>query len=283
MTTILFGGGDGGGLIITANGVRRIPPFDPYLSRQLKAISLLSNSFSPPNLSASRREQEKLVTKLCNLAVEQVEQVVGPLDAGSQIVYDDDGGGFYCGTTGKPPIPIPPRDVFPPLVRDMLAKGDLDSDILQFSQRIRESGGDLAKALNDPVAAAKTLNVSLSEASVKQLRGIAPARLKEVKDPVDKQILGLFHAVLADGRYLDTWSIRPAEIADNLGVKLDRKAIERIKDIVAVANNPIGDPIGPVSNPVAIAVVVGVVIMLVPTEAGRTRLDIQDFSRIAKF
>ena len=38
---ILFGGGDGGGIIIDANGIHRIPPYDPGVLLQLKTASAL--------------------------------------------------------------------------------------------------------------------------------------------------------------------------------------------------------------------------------------------------
>src|SRR4029078_2310639 len=38
---ILFGGGDGGGIVIDAKGIHRIPPYDPGVLLQLKAASAL--------------------------------------------------------------------------------------------------------------------------------------------------------------------------------------------------------------------------------------------------
>lgn len=51
---ILFGGGDGGGLIIGPNGVRPIPPFDPVLLKQIKAISQLTQAIQLADGTASR-------------------------------------------------------------------------------------------------------------------------------------------------------------------------------------------------------------------------------------
>lgn len=280
MATILFGGGDGGGLIITANGVRRIPPFDPAIFKQLRATALLTNAYSPKASADTRRELQALATKAANLVVGQVEADIGPLGSDAMLIYDDDDGGFYCGSTGKPPIPIPSPRELPAVVRNLLSSGDVRSDLIDFGDKLRDSGTSLSVALEDPQAAAKAIGVPLSDATTKALRAIAPSRLKEVKDRTDKEVLTLFHKVLDDGRYVDSWTIRPEETARQLDVKLSKAALDRI---VAVSNNPIGDPAGPVSNPVAIAVVVGVVIMLVPTEAGRSRLNVRDLSAIRKF
>jgi hypothetical protein len=101
---ILFGGGDAGGLIITAHGIRRIPPFDPGLRLQLRGVSALTQASGQLQ---GDQDFSALVNKLAHHAVARVGAVVGVLDAENSLIFQDDAGGFSCGSTGKPPIPLP--------------------------------------------------------------------------------------------------------------------------------------------------------------------------------
>ena len=106
---ILFGGGDGGGFIITANGIKPIPPWTPKLAQQLRAVSALARvSKDRPAGVVAGREFTPLLEKL---SVDAIGQVATQAGAGehSFVYVDDDGGGFRCGSTGKPPIPFPPK------------------------------------------------------------------------------------------------------------------------------------------------------------------------------
>lgn len=275
---VLFGGGDGGGFIFSERGVRPIPPFDPAVRLQLRGLSALlagtrRMSGKPP------RELGTLLNKVANLVVEQVEAVVGPVDGEDALVYQDDDGGFTCGSTGKPPIPFPWPPLALPSVNELIAVGVLERELVDFVSAASERKIDMAKLLEDPSAVADKIGLTLSLRAAADLQQLAPSRIEHIKDPTDKEIVGFFHAVLKDGRFLADWAKRPAETAEKLKIKLSDKAFEKI-----IAGGSIGvtDP-GSVMNPVAIAVVVGVVIMLVPTEAGRGKLVIRDFSGRAKF
>jgi hypothetical protein len=72
---ILFGGGDGGGIIIGPDGVRPIPPWDPALRRQLRSISALLQAAQGLPDAEVRGELGELVNRLTNLSVTQVEAV----------------------------------------------------------------------------------------------------------------------------------------------------------------------------------------------------------------
>jgi len=102
---ILFGGGDAGGYIITPSGIKPIPPFTPKVLRQLRAVSAMANASK--DLSAGQaREFADVLGKLTDTAIGQVASKAGRGEH-SFLYMDDDGGGFYCGSTGKPPIPLP--------------------------------------------------------------------------------------------------------------------------------------------------------------------------------
>jgi len=98
-----IGGGDAGGIIITAHGIKRIPPFDPGILRQFKALNGLVQLGNEGTLG---REVEQLTSQLTENLLATVEKQTGA-GAGSQVVYMDVDDGFVCGSTGKPPIPFP--------------------------------------------------------------------------------------------------------------------------------------------------------------------------------
>jgi hypothetical protein len=225
---ILFGGGDGGGLVITANGIRRIPPMDPGVMLSAKAAAAMVTAVVKAKSEPTRRSMAKLATSLCNLAVEQVEEVVGPLDADRSLVYLDDDGGFYCGTNGKPPIPLPGPSQSLPLVSDILAAGMVEKDLVELLQQARASKVAVADIFEKPVEVAEKLGLTLSAKSARDLELLAPSNVSSIKDATDREIIGFFHKVAADGRYLETWFNRPYEVSQALKFKLSDSAIERV-------------------------------------------------------
>lgn len=275
---ILFGGGDGGGLIIGPNGVRPIPPFDPSIRLQLRGLSaLLAGITRVPE--KPQREMGKLVNRVSNLVIEQVEAVVGRLEGDNSLIYQDEDGGFTCGSTGKPPIPIPWPPLQSPTVTDLIASGVLEHDLVDFVKEAGNKKISIADVLEKPAEVAGRLGRQLSERTIQDLQQLAPSRLEKINDPIEREVIQFFHKVANDGRFLSTWATRPTEAATALKVQLSDKAFERI---VAGGSSTIFDP-GLAMNPIAVAVVVGVVIMLVTRDAEITRIPIKDRSGLAKF
>lgn len=102
---ILFGGGDGGGFIITANGIRKIPPYDPPILHALKAARHLAEASSRRGAAG---DLGGIATRVAAGALEQVQKSAGSsFERGGEIVFLDADGGFVCGSVGKPPVPIP--------------------------------------------------------------------------------------------------------------------------------------------------------------------------------
>ena len=226
-SVILFGGGDGGGLILTDSGVKPIPPFGPDVLMTLKAAAALVTAVDAAS-SKDQRKLSRLATSLVAAAVEQVEDVVGPLSGESAIVFQDDDGGFTCGSTGKPPRPLPwPPSKLPP-IDDIVSQGVVGEDLVTFLRAVRDSKIKLNNALEDPAAAAKQLAVPLSDKSARDLRLIAPSRTSAIKDSTEREIVAFFHKVAADGTHLETWYSRPYEVAQDLGVKLSDAALDRL-------------------------------------------------------
>lgn len=227
-TVILFGGGDAGGLLITEHGVRPIPPFDPGVLLNLKAAGAMVNAVAAARDDTAARKFSKLATSLCNLAVQLVEEVVGPLDADRALIFQDEDGGFTCGSSGKPPIPLPwpPRRL--PSVPDLLAAGAIEPDLVEILRRARERKIKLTAVFEKPAELAKRLGVTVSEKTVRDLHAMAPSQLSKVQDASDREIIGFFHKVAQDGRYLDTWVARPYEVARALKVSISDAALERL-------------------------------------------------------
>lgn len=275
---ILFGGGDGGGLIIGPNGVRPIPPFDPSLRLQLRGLSALLNGITRMP-EKQNREMGKLLNKVSNLLMEHVEAVVGRLEGENALIYQDDDGGFTCGSTGKPPIPIPWPPLQSPSITDLITNGVLEYDLVDFVNKAVAKEIKLAEILENPAAVAEKVGMSLSERTIQDLQQLAPSRLEFIADPVEQEVIQFFHKVAEDSRFLSTWATRPAEAANALKVQLSDRAFERI---VAGGSSAIFGP-GMVMHPIAVAVAVGIVIMLVDKNAELARIPIRDRSGIAKF
>lgn len=285
-SVILFGGGDGGGLIITPNGVRPIPPFSPDVLLTLRAAAAMVNSLAATGERALKTKKAKLAASLANLAVEQVEAVVGPLEGEQALVYQDDDGGFYCGSTGKPPIPIPwPPSVVPSLP-ELMAAGLIERDVVELLQTAKTRNVPYTRVFEDPAGVAKSLKVDVSAKTASDLQLLAPSNVAKLKDPTDREILGFFHKVADDGRFLQDWLVKPAEVSNELKVELSEAALERIVTGGALA--AFGGRLGPnafADIGVCVAVVTGadVVIIAVVALSQREVNDIViDRSGIAK-
>lgn len=285
-SVILFGGGDGGGLILTDSGVKPIPPFDPEVLMTLKATAALVTAVNAASAGKSQRKLSRLATSLAAAAVEQVEDVVGPLSGESALVFQDDDGGFTCGSTGKPPRPLPWPPGKLPSVADMVSQGVVQADLVSFLRAVRDSKIKLNNALENPAAAAKELAMPLSDKSARDIRLIAPSRTAAIKDPTEREIIVFFHKVAADGRYLETWFSRPYEVAQDLGVKLSEAALERLATNGAAA--AFGGSTVTDDGKTAIAIGVGwaVVCIVIGIVFGETERPIdvivQDTSGLAK-
>lgn len=159
MTTmvILFGGGDGGGLIISSTGVRPIPPFDPGLRFQLRGVSSLVQAMERLPSADEQRKLAPILQKLTHFAIDEVEQVVGPLHPDHAIIYQDGDGGFTCGSTGKLPVPLkwPPPGV--PNLSDVIAHGFFRADLTELLNTAHARGASLIEAFEEPESVANKL------------------------------------------------------------------------------------------------------------------------------
>ncbi|OQR53540.1 hypothetical protein [Bacillus sp. CDB3] len=273
---ILFGSGDGGGLIIGPNGVRPIPPFDPAIRLQLRGFSSLLNGIGRMSEKPAR-EMGKYLNQISNLLVVEIEEIVGPLNGDNSFIYQDEDGGFICGSTGKPPIPFPWPPEKMPSVNDLIAAGMLEHQFIDYIRIAGEQKIAIHDVLEEPVAVAGRIGMKLSDRTIQDLQRLAPSQLENIEDPVDREVVQFFHKVLEDGRFLSNWATRPYEVAKQLKADISSSAIERILTGGASALNG-SDRM----NPVAVAVAVGIVIMLVDDPA-RRGIPIRDSSGLEKF
>ena len=107
---ILFGGGDGGGIYVGPDGkVHRIPPWNPEIQVQLKAVSALA-ALEVVHDSGLAKEAAAFAERLSTKVIPQITKSAGAVQVGdTSIAFVDGDDGFVCGSTGKRPIPVPHR------------------------------------------------------------------------------------------------------------------------------------------------------------------------------
>ncbi len=255
---ILFRGGDGGGIRITASGTEPIPPFDPALRLQLQALNALARAGQLMPEKESNRLLGGVTNKLMGAVLTQVEVLVGEIDEDNGLVYQDEDGGFTCGSTGKPPIPFPwpvdPRKT----VEDVISRGILDAPTVSFLEQAVKHKLDVFSVARDPQAAAEKIGVSLTPEVEQSLLTFDLDKVK-VEDPLDKEVIKFYKKVVHDGRFINEWIVNPASVAKRLNVKVSQQALDRI---VTTRDFGLTQPGGSVMSPAAVAVAVAIVIVL---------------------
>ncbi len=106
---ILFGGGDGGGIYVDANGrIHRIPPWTPDVLAQLKAVNEVLRASRYAAAKPMAGEMHAFAEKLTTMLVPHIVRQSGvDMGGGGSVVFLDEGDGFTCGSTGQRPFPFP--------------------------------------------------------------------------------------------------------------------------------------------------------------------------------
>lgn len=266
---ILFGGGDGGGIRITSSGTEPIPPFDPALRLQLQALNALARAGQLMPEKECTRLLGGVTTKLMGAVLTQVEVLVGEIDGDNGLVYQDEDGGFTCGSTGKPPIPFPwpvdPRKT----VEDVVSRGIIDAPTINFLEQAAKHKLDVFSVARDPRKAAEKIGVSLTPEVEQSLLTLGLDKVK-VEDRLDKEVIKFYKKVVHDGRFINEWIVNPAVVAKRLKVKVSRPALDRI-----IATRDFGQmqPGGSVMSPYAVAVVIAIVIVVWSNEMDLPVID----------
>lgn len=221
-------GGRAGALLVTDRGTRPLRPLPVGVLSLLKSINELCRAVSATSDKSAREKLSRSLVTIANLAVGRVEGVVGPLEGEAALIFQDDDGGFTCGSTGKPPVPFPWPPLELPSVGDLIKEGFVEAGVVDMIRAAREKGLNLLSVFEDPASNAKKLGVSLSTRALADLEALSPARISTIKDPIDREVVTFFHSVARDGRFLDNWHKRPVEVADELKTKLSPAAVEKI-------------------------------------------------------
>ena len=99
--------GNGVGIVISTTGIKIIPPCDPELLAVFRGIAAIQGAKRALPADV-QREAEALSAKLGSVAFNASQKLAGErLDAEGGAVFYDAEDGFTCGSTGKPPIPLP--------------------------------------------------------------------------------------------------------------------------------------------------------------------------------
>jgi len=273
---ILFGGGDGGGIRIGPNGIEPIPPWDPSLRLQLRALNDLVRASAMMPEKLSQRLLGGVIGKLTGSVLTQVEQIAGEIDADAGFVYQSDDGGFTCGSTGKPipfPWPVDPRRT----VERLLDAGVIEQDTIHFLETAARSKLDVFTVARDPEAAAKKLGIELRPEVARNLAKLDLSNDK-VEDEVDRAVVEFYRKVVTDGRHVADWATNPAQVAERLKLKVSPEVIDRI---IAVRDAGVSGRLGPgsVMCPAAVAVAVAIVVVLWTREF---ELPVRDRSGLRK-
>ena len=108
---VLFGGGDGGGFWVGADGkIHRIPPWNPELLRQLRAANAVLSAAEGLGEKGLGGELHGIGERLTATAIPEVVKAAGQVGAeAGPVVFLDADDGFVCGSTGKRPghFPVP--------------------------------------------------------------------------------------------------------------------------------------------------------------------------------
>lgn len=102
--------GNGMGIVISAEGITIIPPCDPQVLAAMRAITDVQRVRSALPV-AVQAEAGTFMGRLASFVFEAVDKAVGGgLDAASGVVFQDEGEGFTCGSTGgvRPLAPTRP-------------------------------------------------------------------------------------------------------------------------------------------------------------------------------
>jgi hypothetical protein len=108
---ILFGGGDGGGFYIDANGrLHKIPPYDPSAVALVRSFGYLVRAESLARGATAKKEVSALADAVQGAVYAHIEKSVGSGAAQGTIVSVSDEGDGFCGTpTGRHHIGPQPR------------------------------------------------------------------------------------------------------------------------------------------------------------------------------
>lgn len=271
---IIFNGGREGAIILGEKSFRPIPPFNLAVLRKLKGILNLSQALTFSAFKDDEKRFDTLVNKVSNIVIEEIEGIIGPLDPEYSIVFQDDDGGFTCGSTGKPPIPFPwpPQKI--PSIDYMISQGILEQELIDYLSKATSNNIDFKKMFESPAEVAEELQMKISTKTISDLQLLAPKNLKMMKNKGDREVMEFFYKIVEDGRFVNTWMLEPYETAMKLRVELSKDAIDRI---IGGSSIKIIDSVASILIHIVVHIVVEIIL-----ERGDLDILIRDYSGLNK-
>lgn len=216
-TVVLLDGGDAGGLVVDDNGIQPIAPFGVALRNELQAIAKLVSAVEGDACNAKRDLLIRLMTELSTAAVESVQHEVGEIERHHGLVYTEDGGGFICGSTGLPPIPLPWPLADPPAVKRWTRCDLVGTDPLGAVPTAAERRLFIVPLVRDPVHEGQRLDRHVSKCATTQIRRLRLGDPSKLDDPIDREIVEFFHKSVGDEALINE-AIVTASTANMLGI-----------------------------------------------------------------
>lgn len=118
----------GGGLILNANKMQRLPPWPDGVAELLSSVCGVVYALPTLQSAGLGTEAEAFLECVLAEAGRQLEGCTGRLNAGSQVVYLGKAGGFACEEVPwTRPMPLSAGNVAPPPNGTALCGGNLES------------------------------------------------------------------------------------------------------------------------------------------------------------
>ncbi len=105
----------GGGLILTANSMQRLPPWPEGVSELLESVCAVLHAFAALQAAELGTEARAFSDRVLAEVGRRLEGCTGRLDSGSRMIYLGKAGGFVCGPVPwTQPMPLSPSRLAPP-------------------------------------------------------------------------------------------------------------------------------------------------------------------------
>ena len=152
----------------------------------------------------------------------------------------------------------------------------IDKKTINFLEDARNQTGELkqlGELLSSPKDFAKKYSIALPkpvEKNLLELGKINESKGYKPDDPINKEIMSFFNKVLIDGRFIEEWTVKPENVAKQLGITVSKEAIERITSLrfselvnIAFINDP--SQINKSALVIVIVIVLVIIFVLIPS------------------
>lgn len=266
MANYVLIGASGEGMQIRGTGDRVAAIVPPAVLRNLQAIgSLLSAKDAVAEVAAN--QLVKMATEINHSVRIGLEQSF-EIDDNTVITFVNPEGGFVCGSTGQPPLPLPVSPSWLDSQKgralrgiggDLLKAYGLDEDAALFLREAIERKADVRNLFLEPERAAADAGVQLSPEVSRQLEFIRKGEGR-MSGP-EAEVLEFVNRVVKDGRHIREWAVEPRETAKQLGVRVSDEAFQMIENGINVDMRNILGGRTP-HNPEVASSVIGIVITI---------------------